>query len=358
MGIKNKFLGIAILMSLLLIIGSISVISSDFSYATSNSDFSNEVIRLVNIERAKLGLDPLELNVNLQGPADIRVSEIIRNFSHTRPDGSSWETVSPEVYGENLARGQTTPKEVVDDWMASPGHRKNILDPEFNSIAVSCTNVLSENGSQSTQVFYWVQLFGVSASDKIYMPEPIFTFKGSSISSNSIVLKWQKSSDYITGYKIYRYDEKIRGYNLLKTITKNTILSFTDKKLSSATSYKYKIIAYKTLNNKVYNSNSSQILKVTTKPLKTSLSLSPSKKKILLRWKKIPRVSGYQIYRHTSKNGKYKLLKNIKKASIVKYTNTNLIKNKKYFYKVRSYKIVDDKKIYSDFSVIKYNKPR
>ena len=55
----------------------------------------------------------------------------------------------PEIaLGENLARGQFTAQEVVGDWMASPGHRRNILEPEFTEMGIAIFNE------------YWVQTFG------------------------------------------------------------------------------------------------------------------------------------------------------------------------------------------------------
>ena len=89
-----------------------------------------ELFILINNERAAHGLAPLSWSGSLADCAYVRASECVDCFSHTRPDGSDWYTVNPSImYGENLATGQETAQQVFDDWMASPGHRDNILGP-------------------------------------------------------------------------------------------------------------------------------------------------------------------------------------------------------------------------------------
>ena len=55
-------------------------------------------------------------------------------------------------------------------------------------------------------------------------------------------------------------------------------------------------------------------------------------------WKKVKNAKGYQIYRATKKNGKYKKVKTIKKAKTVSWTNKKLTTGTRYYYKVRAYK--------------------
>ena len=73
---------------------------------------------------------------------------------------------------------------------------------------------------------------------------------------------------------------------------------------------------------------------------------------IILTWKKVNGASGYEIYRATSKNGKYKKIATVKKNSAkTTYKDRKLAKNKKYYYKVRAYKTVNKYKTYSKFFV-------
>lgn len=119
----------------------------------SRDDLAGHVVDLVNAERAKQGLRALKMNAELTRAARVRAGEITRTFSHTRPNGASWSTVSASAYGENIARGQKSAEKVVAAWMSSStGHRENILRPGYGSIGVCAVNY---NG-----MMYWVQLFG------------------------------------------------------------------------------------------------------------------------------------------------------------------------------------------------------
>lgn len=112
-----------------------------------------EVLRLVNIEREKEGLAPLEYYNAGQKVADTRAKEITTYFSHERPNGTMcWTALTEQNIhfygaGENIAFGYASPGAVVEGWMNSEGHRANILNPSFTHLIV---------GVEGT---YWVQLF-------------------------------------------------------------------------------------------------------------------------------------------------------------------------------------------------------
>ena len=121
------------------------------------ADYAVSVLDLVNENRASYGLAPLTLASDLCDDADIRAEEIVSLFSHTRPDGSSCFTVIDGSYrrvAENIAAGLATPEETVDQWMNSPGHRANILDPELRELGVGYCYA-----DGSAYGHYWVQLF-------------------------------------------------------------------------------------------------------------------------------------------------------------------------------------------------------
>lgn len=120
--------------------------------------YAEQVVKLVNEERAKAGLPALNVMTDLTAAANVRAIEIKQSFSHTRPDGSSFSTaireqgVSFRGSGENIAWGQKTPQQVMNGWMNSEGHRANILSKNFKNIGVGYYQ--DEKG-----VNYWVQLF-------------------------------------------------------------------------------------------------------------------------------------------------------------------------------------------------------
>lgn len=124
----------------------------------SQDEFANQVVNLVNEERAKAGLGPLTVHGGVASAAQTRAKEIEQSFSHTRPNGSSFNTaltaagVNFRGAGENIAYGQSTPQKVMEGWMNSSGHRANILNASYTSIGVGHYR----NGSG---VDYWTQLF-------------------------------------------------------------------------------------------------------------------------------------------------------------------------------------------------------
>lgn len=104
----------------------------------------SEVLALVNQERAKYSLKPLEMDWELQRVARTKSQDMAQKgyFSHQSPTyGSPFDMmkqfgISFKGAGENIASGQRTPQEVMDSWMKSTGHRANILKPEFTHIGV------------------------------------------------------------------------------------------------------------------------------------------------------------------------------------------------------------------------------
>ncbi|OFT99282.1 sporulation protein [Clostridium sp. HMSC19B10] len=124
------------------------------------SAYQKEVVDLVNIERAKAGLNPLTLDSSISNVATKKSQDMIDNnyFSHNSPTyGSPFDMlkkfgISYKTAGENIAMGQKTPKEVVNAWMNSEGHRKNIMNPNFSKIGVG---VAQKSGGS----IYWTQIF-------------------------------------------------------------------------------------------------------------------------------------------------------------------------------------------------------
>ena len=121
--------------------------------------FEEEVVVLVNAERAKQGLRPLQMNWQVARVARYKSDDMRDNnyFSHTSPlYGSPFDmlkkfNVSYRSAGENIAKGQKTAKAVVNAWMNSEGHRKNIMNSGFTEIGVGYSV-----GRGST---YWTQIF-------------------------------------------------------------------------------------------------------------------------------------------------------------------------------------------------------
>ena len=119
--------------------------------------YEQEVVRLVNAQRAQNGLKPLAENWELSRVARYKSADMAgkRYFSHESPTyGSPYQMmrsfgISFRSAGENIAYGQRTPAAVVAAWMNSSGHRANILNSSYTQSGVG----YHEAGN------YWTQMF-------------------------------------------------------------------------------------------------------------------------------------------------------------------------------------------------------
>lgn len=120
---------------------------------------AQEVLRLVNEQRAQHGLAALTLSDKLCELAELKAEDMVANnyFDHTSPTyGTPFDMlkqfgVSYRSAGENIAAGQRTPEEVMNAWMNSSGHRANILSANYTELGVGAA--IGQRG------IYWVQLF-------------------------------------------------------------------------------------------------------------------------------------------------------------------------------------------------------
>ena len=137
--------------------------ASTVAAAPASGDTISAVLQLTNAQRANAGLAPLALEAHLVQEAQSYAQVLASGscFDHTCgpvPDltgranqagYTGWVTI-----GENIAGGYPTPQAVVDGWMASPGHRANILSPDYTEIGIG------EARGSGTMGTYWAQEFG------------------------------------------------------------------------------------------------------------------------------------------------------------------------------------------------------
>jgi len=100
-----------------------------------------------------------------------------------------------------------------------------------------------------------------------------------------------------------------------------------------------------------YKNDSGYIMAVKAGLGKTKLTTAAGSKKIALKWSKVNGATGYYVYRATAKSGTYKKMK---ATTGLKWTNTGLKKNQKYYYKVKAYKTVSGTNIFGNWSNISY----
>lgn len=122
-----------------------------------------EVVDLTNARRRSNGCTDLTVNPSLRTAMRLHVQEVARHdglyLSHVSDDGRTFVQRAraqgyPDPGAENIARGQRTAREVVDGWMNSEGHRRNIVNCDLQAIGVG---VATGDGT-----LVWGQLFGFS----------------------------------------------------------------------------------------------------------------------------------------------------------------------------------------------------
>jgi uncharacterized YkwD family protein len=137
-----------------------AVASPNTAQVSANLSYEQKVVQLVNVERQKVGLQPLTLNSEISNVARAKSKDMADNnyFAHQSPTyGSAGDMLTKfgirwSAWGENLASGQRTPESVVTAWMNSEGHRANIMSPNFSRIGVGY--VTNSGGTP-----YWTQVF-------------------------------------------------------------------------------------------------------------------------------------------------------------------------------------------------------
>lgn len=162
---------------------------------------------------------------------------------------------------------------------------------------------------------------------------------------NSITFSWKKDT-LVKGYEIYNSKNR-----RVKVVNKNTITSATVSKLKANKAATYRVRSYVVSGGKRYFSSFVKI-KASTGPKATTItSIASSKsKQASIKWKKIKGATNYQVYRSTSKKGKYKKLTTTKKTS---YTDKKATGGKTYYYKIRVGKKSSLGTLYSSYSPVR-----
>ncbi len=290
-----------------------------------------EVLKIVNKERLADGQPAIGMFMDLQKASGVRAKEIISLFSHDRPDGSSCFTVLADydIYrtcaGENIAVGYGSASAVMEGWMNSPGHCANILNGSYKHIGVG----YQTGGSYGKN---WVQLFvGGCTLQSVAVNNPGATNYAAGISIDDmgryLIVKCDKhGTSYVPVIK-----EMCNGYSTSKEGEQTVTITYQGQKVTMP----------------VKTGNASSVSK--PKKVKSLKASSVKKTSAKLKWKKTS-GNGYEIWRATSKNGKYKKVKTISGSKTTSYRVKKLKSGKRYYFKVRAFKKSGGKKIYGPFS--------
>lgn len=189
--------------------------------------------------------------------------------------------------------------------------------------------------------------FSVTTADEVSAASKPAKVKITSIKSvnyNAIKVTWGKVKN-AKKYQIYRATSKNGTYKRVITTSK---LSITDKGLTTGKTYYYKVRAINGDKKGTFSLKKSaapKLKKVTS--VRVAVKSSSSAK---ISWAKVSGAKGYIVYRATTKNGEYK---KVATTTTISYTNKKLTAEKTYYYKVKAYRTVGEKKKYSASSSIK-----
>lgn len=279
---------------------------------------------------------------NTGDPLAISLAQTIQSLMGTKQNYQIWQKLNKdkktEYYGVlRGSRAVGTKGMIIEHsfhtnlaatkWLSSDANLRKMAEAEAADIAAYYG--LSKNGT-----------------DVIQPSKPNVSI--SCASYNALNVKWKKSIG-ATGYEVYRATKKNGSYKKIKTITKGTTLSYKNSKLTTGKTYYYKVRPFRKSGGTTRYGSYSSVRSSKVKPVKPSVSSTAGKRKITVKWKKVTGASRYVIYRATKKSGKYKKIATAK-SSKRSYTNSRLKKGKRYYYKVRAYRTVKGKKIYSDYS--------
>ena len=162
-------------------------------------------------------------------------------------------------------------------------------------------------------------------------------------------LSWGKAADDVTGYRVYRYDEKQKKYVYMKQTSGK---SFTDTDVTSGKTYQYRVRCFWTIGGTNYYGNYSSVVSATVPPAKVSdvKTQKRSSTYVTLGWSKISGSSGYRVYKYNTAEKKYESVATIAGGAEVSYKVTGLSGATTYKFKVKSYKKAEGETVWGEAS--------
>lgn len=171
------------------------------------------------------------------------------------------------------------------------------------------------------------------------------------IDYKTVHLSWNKAEG-ADGYTIYRKKQEADSYKKVKSVSSGDTASWTNSGLKGGVRYSYQIRPYRKVGNQRYYGSFSAEKSVRTKPAKPSASIVQKGQRIILKWEKVKRVDGYEVYRIAPSSKSWEQIK-VRGKNKSQYVDKGLEKGKKYRYRIRAYKKVHGERIYSSYSAVK-----
>lgn len=253
----------------------------------------------------------------------------------------------------NVKAKEATTTSITLTWTKSKGvdnytvYKYNSSNRKYTKIVQTENNTVDIDGLKPNTAYSFSVMATANAFGSTYNSSKSDPYKTGTAPSapvikvtkgaNKATVSWSKMN--CTGYKVYMSTSKKGTYNCVKTIKNSGETQYTITKLTVGKTYYFKVKAYKTYGkNDVYSSASAvKSAKISSGLSTPTLTAKAGINQITLTWNKT-NGTGYILYMTTSKNGTYKRIATINKASTVKYTKKSLTPDKTYYFKIRTYK--------------------
>lgn len=250
-----------------------------------------------------------------------------------------WNRVTGTVDGYIVYRYDPVSKKTTRLYSKTNGISDSNLEPSGKYTYKVCAYKIADGNTLTGTVS--------EATAGITCPDTVSGFRWKESKSNRISLRWNKPSNKVSGYQIYKYNPNKGKFILLKTISQASQISWTNMYLKSNTQCRYKIRAYLTVNNKTYYSPFSQEIQATTATAAPKYKLVSDKKgEIKITWDKVAGATGYALFYKTGPDGEWKQLTNSQYTGN-SYTKKNLQSGKKYYFYLKAVKNYNGVKVKS-----------
>lgn len=286
-------------------------------------------------------------------PTEVPTIPLVTNFKYTDAKTNSislkWDYIE-NVDGYILYR------------MDSTTNSKYIYHTQFKSN--STTSYTDLFVTPARKYYYQIRAYRVKNNKAVYSqpttlkigtcPTPLTGLEFKNNTSTSIEFKWNKVSG-ASGYTVYRVDYTTDGkYKKLADLS-DKYTSLRNNGLETGRQYFYKIVAYKDVNGLKLEGKEAIIKTATLPATVTNLKVkSQSTSNINIGWDRVPRATGYVIYRmDSSTNGKYKLYKVVNGNNNITFNDTGLKAGRCYYYRVRAYRAINGKNYYGGYPTLK-----
>ena len=193
-------------------------------------------------------------------------------------------------------------------------------------------------------------------------PTPAAGVKQSAVSASAIKISWKREAS-VSGYRISiqggKFKKNTKVVDVSSKTTSYTIKKVGKQKLTAGTAYKITVTSLYKKGKKTVTGRQQVLKNAYTLPsTPKAISVKKGKARCLkVYWKKVSDVRGYEVQMSTSKKSGYKTMK-VVNAKTSAYTVSKLKKNKGYYFRIRSFKVIGGKKVYSSWSNIVAGKTR